>query len=98
MTTESRIDAANVEMAAIADRKGDEDKRSRLRAIWQPIVFELIDKSFSGSDRGHGQMRSNPNFVGVTCDTGRPVFLERRTSESGFVYRKFIVVDGQIAH
>lgn len=99
MTTESRIDAANEQMATIADNSGNGDKRGRLRAIWQPIAFELIDKSFpsSGEDAPR-RLTSDPNFVGVTCDTRRPVFLEKQTSASGFVYRKFMVGDRQAAN
>lgn len=85
-------------MAEIADMEGDADKRLRLRAIWQPIAFELIDRSFSDPGDGHGPLRSDPNFVGLTCDTRRPVFLARQTSETGFVYRKFIIADGRLAH
>lgn len=96
MTTESRIDAANRQMAAIADRGDDADRREHLRAIWQPIAFELIDKSFPASSRGAPErLASDPNFVGVTCDTRRPVFLEKQTSANGFVYRKFMVGEGQ---
>jgi hypothetical protein len=91
LTTESRIDLANEQMASIANDTTD-DKRARLRAIWQPIAFDLIDRSFSEiDDRDLRLLVSNPNFVGVTCDTGRPVFLEKQTSSNGFVYRKFRV-------
>jgi hypothetical protein len=91
LTTESRIDLANEQMASIANDKTD-DKRARLRAIWQPIAFDLIDRSFSEiDDRDLRLLASNANFVGVTCDTGRPVFLEKQTSSNGFVYRKFRV-------
>jgi hypothetical protein len=99
VTTESRIDAANEQMAAIADKGGDADKRERLRAIWQPIAFELIDKSFSGpGEDASKQLTADPNFVGVTCDTSRPVFLEKETSASGFVYRKFMLGERRLGN
>lgn len=96
MTTESRIEAANEEMAAIADTAGDANRRIRLRAVWQPIAFDLIDKSFSLAELPAERLTSDPSFVGITCDTRRLVFLERQTSTNGFVYRKFMVRDPQI--
>lgn len=94
MTTESRIDAANVQMAAVANDRHTPNKRERLRAIWQPVAFELIDTSFSSlDDAALARLTSEPTFVGLTCDTGRPVFLEKETSASGYVYRKFVVGD-----
>lgn len=96
LTTESRIEAANEEMAAIADRAGDANRRVRLRAVWQPIAFDLIDKSYSIAEHPPERLTSDPSFVGITCDTRRLVFLERQTSASGFVYRKFMVRDPRI--
>ena len=93
MTTESRIDIANREMAAIPDDAAAVDKRERLRAIWQPIAHALIDNAHSGWR--DARRSSDPNFVGLTCDTRRPVFLEKKTSASGFVYRKFMVDDSR---
>lgn len=99
MTTESRIDTANEQMATIADNSANGDKRERLRAIWQPIAFELIDRSFSAlGDGAPERLTSDPNFVGVTCDTRRPVFLEKQTSASGFIYRKFMLGDRPAAN
>lgn len=97
MTTESRIEAANREMAAIADGEGEAKKRARLRAIWQPIAVDLIDKSFAGAGADVGRLTADPNFVGVTCDTRRAVFLEKEISTGGFVYRKFRVREPQPA-
>lgn len=96
LTTESRIEAANEEMAAIADREGDTDRRTRLREVWQPIAFDLIDKSYSLMESPPEKLTSDPSFVGITCDTRRPVFLERQISACGFVYRKFMVRDPRI--
>ncbi len=99
MTTESGIDAANKQMATIADEKSDGDKRARLRAIWQPIAFDLIDKSTIGlDDCDLLRLAADPTFVGVTCDTQRPVFLAKQTSTNGFVYRKFRVGERPSAH
>ncbi|MEK8125503.1 hypothetical protein WOB59_21250 [Methylocystis sp. IM4] len=87
MSTEWRIEAANSEMAAIADiETPPHDRRDRMRAIWQPIVQALADASRAAPE----QEEADPNYVGFTSDTGRPVFLAKVTSPGGLVYRKFV--------
>lgn len=96
MTTETRIEAANEAMAAIADQMAsDGERREKMRAIWQPLAFALIDTSrdlpqtaADAHDAG-----ADPNFVGLTCDTKREVFLQKEKSATGFVYRKFCLGD-----
>jgi hypothetical protein len=88
LPTESRIEAANEEMAAIADVDAPpSDRRERLRAIWQPIIQGLVDLSEPPSARDG----ADPTYVGFTSDTHRQVFLEKATSSNGLVYRKFVV-------
>jgi hypothetical protein len=72
-------------------RTNETEKRVRLRAIWQPIAVDLIDTSFSRTGADDGRLMADPTFIGVTCDTRRPVFLEKEVSAGGFVYRKFRV-------
>lgn len=88
MATEACIEAANAEMASIADIEAStHERRERLRAIWQPIIDALADSSLTTPER----VGSDPYYAGLTCDTRRPVFLEKETSPGGFVYRKFVV-------
>ncbi len=58
-----------------------------MRAIWQPIVHALADASPAAPERA----MTDPNYVGFTSDTRRPVFLAKVTSPGGLVYRKFVV-------
>ncbi len=77
-------------MAAIADAHASlEDVQQRLRAVWQPIIHALVDADPVNNGEG-----ANPNYVGFTLDTQRPVFLARETSHSGVVYRKFVIRRG----
>lgn len=87
MTTQARIEAANRAMAEIANDETVEDRRARWQEIFQPIAFALIDDARAAQVESHA---SDPDFVGVTCDTRRDVFLRREISASGFVYRRFV--------
>ncbi|QGM96819.1 hypothetical protein [Methylocystis parvus] len=85
-------------MAAIADEASasDRERRERLREIWAPMAKALIDNIAAApeAEAAYAAKVSDPNFVGVTCDSKRPVFLDRETSGAGFVYRKFVVARG----
>lgn len=77
-------------MASIADMKAPPlERRERLRAVWEPIVQDLVDSSRGGEEKG-----LEPDYVGLACDTHRAVFLVKETSPGGLVYRKFVVRRG----
>lgn len=93
MTTESRIEEANQAMAEVANdlTATDHARRERLQNIWVPLVQGLVDNLLSEPQEKarFGAQVSNPVFVGVTCDSRRPVFLDKAVSDCGLVYRKF---------
>jgi hypothetical protein len=96
LSTESRINEANKAMAEIANDPTETDhaRRERLKDIWIPVVQALVDNMLSEPQeraRFVAQV-SNPDFVGVTCDSRRPVFLDKAISDCGLVYRKFVIV------
>jgi hypothetical protein len=95
LATEFRVEEANKAMAAIADdvTATDRDRRERLGAIWTPVAHALIDNAATAPNERLRKDVSNPNFVGITCDSRRPVYLDRVISDSGMVYRKFAVAD-----
>ncbi|WP_442755725.1 hypothetical protein ACNHKD_03445 [Methylocystis sp. JAN1] len=97
MTTESRVEEANRAMAEIANdvTATHHDRRERLQAVWVPVVHALVDNMLATSSRATplDRLVSNPDFVGVTCDSRRRVFLDKAISECGLVYRKFVIAD-----
>jgi hypothetical protein len=97
LTTESRVEEANKAMAEIANDVSatHHDRRERLQDIWVPVVHALVDSMLSTPNRAAplDRLVSNPDFVGVTCDSRRPVFLDKAVSDCGLVYRKFVIAD-----
>ncbi len=75
-------------MASIADIEAPaQERRDRMRAVWQPIVHALAGATCAAS---HPE-ETDPNYVGFTSDTRQPVFLDKVTSPGGLVYRRFVV-------
>ncbi|WP_424360315.1 hypothetical protein [Methylocystis parvus] len=97
MTTESWVEEANEAMAAIANdiTATHHDRRERLQAIWAPVVHALVDNTLTTpkQEAPLDRLASNPDFVGVTCDSRRPVFLDKAISDCGLVYRKFVIAE-----